>query len=147
MNSHRQQQCEENRALLIPIIETLIFWGEQELPIRGNDDSGPLNLAKPTKKDGKFCALLRFRENFGHKNLKNHLINSNKNSTYISPSIQNEIIDICGQLIRKNIVTKINKAGCFSILCDETLDVSGTEKLSMCVRYVDQNNQLREDFL
>ncbi|KAF0732371.1 zinc finger MYM-type protein 1-like, partial [Aphis craccivora] len=132
---------------LIPIIETIIFCGEQEISLRGNDDSGPLNLAKPPKKDGKFRALLRYRANFGDENLKNHLINSNRNSTYISPSIQNEIIDICGQLIRKNIVTKINKADCFSILCDETLDVSGTEQLSMCVRYVDQNNQLREDFL
>ncbi|XP_022177819.1 zinc finger MYM-type protein 1-like [Myzus persicae] len=147
LNSYRQQQCEENRAALIPIIETIIFCGEQELSLRGNDDSGLLNLSKPPKKDGKFRALLRFRANFGDENLKNHLINSNKNSTYLSPSIQNEIIDICGQLIRKNIVTKINEAGCFSILCDETLDVSGTEQLSMCVRYVDQNNQLREDFL
>ncbi|KAL4148894.1 hypothetical protein QTP88_003037 [Uroleucon formosanum] len=147
LNSYRQQQCEENRVALIPIIETIIFCGEQELSLRGNDNSGPLNLSKPPKKDGKFRALLRFRANFGDENLKNHLINSNKNSTYLSPSIQNEIIDICGQLIRKNIVTKINKAGCFSILCDETLDVSGTEQLSMCVRYVDQNNQLREDFL
>lgn len=76
-------------------------------------------MSKPPKKDGKFRALLRIRANFGDENLKNHLINSNKNSTYISSSIQNGIIDICGQLIRKNIVTKINKAGCFSILCDE----------------------------
>jgi hypothetical protein len=68
-------------------------------------------------------------------------------TTYISPSIQNEIIDICGQLIRKYIVTKINKADCFSILCNETLDVSSIEQLSMCVYYVDKNNQLHEDFL
>jgi len=99
LNSHRQQQCEENRAALIPIIETIIFCGEQELSLRGNDDSGPLNLPKPLKKDGKFRALLRFRANFGDENLKNHLINSNKNSTYINLSIQNEIIDICGELI------------------------------------------------
>jgi hypothetical protein len=87
-------------------------------------------LVKPPKKDGKFRALHRFRANFGDENLKNHLINNNKNSTYISLYI--EIINICGQNIRKNIVTKINKTGCFSILCDETLDVSGTEQLFTC---------------
>jgi len=58
LNSHRQQQCEEYRASLIPIMETINFCGEQELSLRGNDDSGPLNLSKPPKKDGKFSALL-----------------------------------------------------------------------------------------
>lgn len=42
---------------------------------------------------------------------------------------------------------KINKSKCFSILADETTDVSNIEQLSLCVRYVDNNNMLNEDFL
>lgn len=48
--TYSQQQCEENRAVLITIVETIIFCGEQEFSLRGNDDSGPLNLVKLPKK-------------------------------------------------------------------------------------------------
>lgn len=50
LNSHKQQQYEENRVVLISIIKTIIFCGEQGLSLRGDDDSGPLNLEKPPKK-------------------------------------------------------------------------------------------------
>lgn len=41
----------------------------------------------------------------------------------------------------------INKADCFTIVCDKTLDVSGIKQLSLCARYINFKNQLREDFL
>lgn len=36
---------------------------------------------------------------------------------------------------------------CFSVMADETTDISTTEQLSICVRYVDSNNILNESFL
>jgi len=36
---------------------------------------------------------------------------------------------------------------CFSVLADETTDISTTEQLSICVRYVDSKNILNESFL
>lgn len=36
---------------------------------------------------------------------------------------------------------------CFAVLADETTDISITEQLSLCVRYVDSNNVLNEQFL
>ncbi|KAF0725767.1 zinc finger MYM-type protein 1-like [Aphis craccivora] len=78
---------------------------------------------------------------------KNSSQSCQRNATCLSPTIQNDIIDICGNLITKKLVTDINKSGCFTILCDETLDVSGIEQLSLCARYINFKNQLREDFL
>lgn len=153
LDSQRAREKEENRAAIRPIIETILFCAEQELPLRGDHDSGPLMLEKPVKKDGKFRALLRFRANSGDENLKKHIIYSRKNATYVSPEIQNEIIQTCSNLITEEIVNKINSARCFSILADETMDVSATEQLSFCVRYVDkisdasQTLVIREDFL
>lgn len=145
--SQRKQQRNENRLALKPIIETIIFCGEQEIPLRGDNDSGPFSLQKLANKDGKFRALLRFRANSGDNNLKKHLLSCQQNASCLSPTIQNEIIDICGNLITKKLVTDINKSGCFTILCDKTLDVSGIEQLSLCARYINFKNQLREDFL
>jgi hypothetical protein len=36
---------------------------------------------------------------------------------------------------------------CFSVLADETTDISITEQLSLCVKYVDSNYVLNEQFL
>lgn len=70
--------------------------------------------------------------------------------SYTSPQIQNEIIEICGEVILEKIVSKINQAECFSILADDTTDVSGIEQFSLCARYTDEINEtivMREDFL
>lgn len=146
IDSYREILKQENRQKLIPIIDTIIFCGEQELPLRGHRDSGPLDLANPKFKDGKFRALLRFRTEAGDNNLKKHIENSTKNATYTSPDIQNEIIKICGNIIQEKIAIRVNKASCFSIICDETCDFSGIEQVAICVRYLSEEN-IYEDFL
>lgn len=46
------------------------------------------------------------------------------------------------------IVARVNASKCFSILADETADVSGVEQVSLCVRYVEINHlELCEEFL
>lgn len=151
INTQRQNQVLENRENLKPIIESIIFCGEQELALRGHEHDpenyGPIKLDKPKKKDGNFRALLRFRANSGDVQLKDHLTNCPKNASYHSPQMQNEIIDICAKLIQRKIVKQANDSGAFSILADETLDVSGKEQLSLCVRFVDPENNIHEDFL
>lgn len=118
------------------------------MPLRGDIDSGPLSLEKPLNKDGKFRSLLRYRSNFDY-NLRERLLNCPKNATYLSPDIQNQIINICGQLIQKKIASEIALSDCFSIITDETLDISGQEQLSICLRYVtaEEKPSLREDFV
>ncbi|XP_031358832.1 52 kDa repressor of the inhibitor of the protein kinase-like [Photinus pyralis] len=68
-------------------------------------------------------------------------------TTYISPLIQNEIISTCNDIILKKLVRKVNEAKYFSVLADETSDISATEQCSICVRYVDSENEVCEDFL
>ena len=97
-----------------------------------------------------FRALLRMRLKCGDKNLAEHLGNVSLNASYLSPKIQNEIITICGSLIQKQIAKKITEAKYFSILVDETMDISKVEQLSICVRYAEEENSifsLKEDFL
>lgn len=57
------------------MIETILFCAEQELPLRGDNDSGTLGLEKPPVRDGKFEIFAELK----------------KNAMYVSPHIQNEI--------------------------------------------------------
>jgi len=124
---------------------------------RGTNDSGPLSSkdVEPKQNDGNFRALLRMSVSCGDKNLIDHFENNKLNAFYLSPLIKNNFIEICGKIIQEQIVEKINKSKCFSVLVDETNDISCFEQLSLCVRYLEQiidakndiSYVLREDFL
>ncbi|GBL60876.1 Zinc finger MYM-type protein 1 [Araneus ventricosus] len=100
--------------------------------------------------DGNFRALLRMRISCGDTNLKEHVENTPLNAKYFSPEILNNIIKICGIIIQDDLVKKTNDAKCFADLVDSTTDISVTEQILLCVRYVTQGDRsfsLREDFL
>lgn len=63
-------------------------------------------------------------------------LESDKRYKYTSGKIQNEIIATCGDLILNKIVEEVNAVKCFSVLVDETTDISVKEQLTLCVRYV-----------
>ena len=49
--------------------------------------------------------------------------------------MQNKIISICNDLILKRLVDSINRFRFFSVLADETTDISCQEQLTLCARY------------
>ena len=77
--------------------------------------------------DGNFDELLRFKVEAGDKNLANHLKTAPRITTYLSPEIQNEVINACSSMIIEQLVSKIKSAKCFTALADETTNISGIE--------------------
>ena len=69
-----------------------------------------------------------------------HIITSEGRNKYLTPQIQNEIITACGDIMLWKIVKNVNASKCFSVLVDETTDISTIEQMAMCVRYVDDND-------
>ena len=70
------------------------------------------------------------------------------NVKYTSPKIQNELINLCEETVRDAIVPLANNSVGFSILADETADISGTEQLAIGVRFLDEKILLIcEEFL
>lgn len=129
----------------MPIIKTVIFCGQQNIPMRGHRDDGALS---ENRNEGHFRALIKFRIDAGDTDLKHHIETMPKNATYISKTIQNAIIKSCKSVILSKIVRKIEKSVFFSILVDETTDMSVKEQMSLCIRYFDvEENRIREDFI
>ncbi|KAE9522524.1 hypothetical protein AGLY_017071 [Aphis glycines] len=95
-----------------------------------------------------FRALLSFRVESGDTILMNHFETSPKNCTMISPRIQNEITIAAGDVLVGKIVERIKKFKFFSILVDETTDLSTVEQMTVCVRYIEYTSNwiIREDF-
>jgi len=151
ISTQRFEQIKENRERLRPIIETLIFCGQQNIPLRGHKDDGKLidtdnSESSPTSNEGNFRELLRLRIRSGDVNLKKHLENTSSRATYIGKNIQNELLDCIGSVIKSQILKNVQKAGVYSIMFDETTDISCVEQLSLTLRYV-INNEVHEDFV
>lgn len=96
--------------------------------------------------EGNFRELLKFRIDSGDNILKNHLQNCPKNASFISKTTQNDLIDCCASVILHKIVNVIKESKYFSILIDETSDISTSEQLVLCIRYV-FHDKVQEDFL
>ncbi|XP_022177201.1 52 kDa repressor of the inhibitor of the protein kinase-like [Myzus persicae] len=147
LSIERSRQIEQNRNILLSVIKTIILCSKQEIDLRGSNDFGNV-MNINTFNDGNFRALLRFRVDSGDTILEEHLKNGPKNSLYTSPGIQNEIISICGDIVKSKIIQRVNAAECFSVLADETTDIGRIEQMSVCLRYFDQGEKkIREDFL
>jgi len=66
----------------------------------------------------------------------------------ISPRIQNETIVAVGDVIVEKIVERVKRCKFFSVLIDETTDVSAVKQMMVCLRYVDTSYWIiREDFV
>jgi hypothetical protein len=73
---------------------------------------------------GIFQALLHFQIKAGDQNLKQHLEEGKKNdATYTSPQIQNDIIRLCGMVIKDYILKDAKEASAYSLMKDESQDV------------------------
>ena len=144
MNRASQKIIEDNRKKLIPIIETVILCGRQNFALRGHrDDATNWDKGNP----GNFQSLLNYRVKGGDTILKDHFQRAPKNATYRSKSVQNELIQCCADFIRNKLTTEIKKAKYFSVLADEANDYSNKEQMSFIIRFVDENDEIREEFL
>ena len=54
----------------------------------------------------------------------------------LSPTIQNELIDVLASHLKKNIISDIMAAPFYSIITDTTQDISKVDQLSQLYRYV-----------
>lgn len=121
---------------LIPIIKTTMFCGMQNIPLRSHRHDGQLltEAGKERIREGNFRALLKFRIGAGDKGLKSHLQSCGENASYISNT--------------SKIAFEIKRAQFFTVIADETIDLSTQEQLSICIRYFDKKSlEIKEDFI
>ena len=143
INSLLQQQIKRNREILKSLFKTIIFCGRNNIALRGPRDDDPQNASL----SGNFQALLEFRIDSGDQTLQHHLKTAPRNATYISKTIQNEMITTVGAIIVNNLSQEIRESKYFSIMSDEAADISNKENLSVMIRFLDSTKTVREEFV
>ena len=129
LNRSYSEKVQKNRDTLCSILDVVILLAKRGIPFRGRWD-------KSAKRDnGNFEYFIHWLEKYDN-NLSDHLSSAAKNARYLSPQVQNEMIDCLGEVIRSTLVSNVNQSKFISIMADETTDVSTIQQLSVCVRYL-----------
>lgn len=116
LNVARVQDVIENRKHIIFLLKATLFLAKQGLAFRGHNETDCSN------NKGNFIQLLEmFADNAMAVKLKSRY------GHYTSPEYQNDLIHIIASCTRKNILSKISSIGVYTILVDETKDISKKE--------------------
>ena len=89
---------------------------------------------------------LRLQVEAADKQTSDLFLKAPYNASYLSWRVQNEIISLMGDAIKKQILSDTSQCKYLSILADETTDVSQTEQLSLSVRFI-KDTKVHEEFL
>ncbi|XP_075448797.1 52 kDa repressor of the inhibitor of the protein kinase isoform X1 [Ascaphus truei] len=142
-NSHLTPEEKENQDYLKSLFEILILMGKQNIPLEGHKEELPEGIFTPDN----FQALLEYRINSGDEVLRKRFEMTAVNVEYCSRTQQKQMLDICESCIREEMVREVREAQFFSIITDDAVDLAGEEHMPVFVRFIDETNNLREEFL
>lgn len=128
-----EKQVLKNRAFLTSIIKCIELCGRQGIGLRGHRDDANSSASN----QGNFKALIELRLDAGDTELYEHLQTSNRNSTYMSKTTQNELLLCIKKYIQSQIINQVKSSGgFFGIEADEVTDSANWEQLGLVIRYL-----------
>ena len=124
----------ERRKCFLHLLSNARFLSRQGLPFRGDGN----------ELDSNYMQLIRLRfENT--KDLVDWI--KQKTDKYTSPESQNEMIQVMSNRVLRMVSGRIRNATFYSVMIDETTDVSNVEQVVVCFRWVSENFDVHEDFV
>nr|KJB67042.1 hypothetical protein B456_010G171300 [Gossypium raimondii] len=137
---HRQttQQILANRLRLKTSIDVVRWLSFQGCAFKGHDESSR------SKNRGNFLELLLLLASYDEK-VEDILKSALQNASYTSSTIQKEILQIHANRVRNVIREEIGDRK-FSIIVDEARDESKKEQMTIILRFIDKQGQVKERF-
>lgn len=140
LDSQRHAAVKENQEYLTTVIESILFCARQGIPLRGHDEGEGSN------NQGNLRELMKLRSK-DNEQTRRFLTQREKFYTYMNSATQNEIIEIMAQQVLESIIKEVKDACIFSIIADETMDLSRHEQVALIVRYVSHALIVNERFI
>ena len=142
VDARKAANIERNRAVLKSIARAVLYCGRQCIALRG-DAEGVDSFGNP----GNFLALLKLLAIHDDMLCSRLETPAMRCVTHLSPQTQNELITVMGKhIILQGILDDLNAAPYYSILADEVTS-HNVAHLAICARFVDENKDVREEFL
>jgi len=120
VNTQYNQEVAENREYLKCVLETLLFCARQGIAIRGHREN------EESQNKGNFQELLNLRSR-DNDIIRRYFTEKEKNFRYVSGEYLNEFLGYMANIVIRDIVDNVLIANIFSIIVDETQDLSRHE--------------------
>ncbi|KAM3859970.1 zinc finger MYM-type protein 1 [Diretmus argenteus] len=127
----------ERREYLRCIVAVTAFLAKQGLPFRGHREG------EDSLNQGNFLETMKLLKQFDPF-LQDYTAPSN--AAYLSKDIQTQVIASCATVTTDKIVKEMTESKVYSVMADEARD-GLCEQLSVCVRYIAPDGDLKERFL
>ena len=130
---HAQDKL-ERRQCFLKLLSNVRFLAKQGLPLRGDGD----------ELDSNYMQLLKLR---GEDDSRVLDWLKRKTDKYTSPEMQNEMISVMAHVVLRQIASSIHSSPFYTIMVDETTDVSNQEQVVLCIRWVSSDFEVHEEFM
>lgn len=125
-------EVKHSQKMLLTILKAVQFLSRQGLALRGDNNETNSNFSQTLNLLDVDGSLRQWMER--------------KQNKYTSPMIQNEILQLLALSILRDVASNIQNKF-FTIMCDECTDSSNKEQLVICLRWVDEDLSVHEDFI
>ena len=124
--------------MLLNVLRNIGYLVRQSLPLRGTWDYGETGCE--LNSNFQQLMLLRWEED-------SEIAEWIKGKEYSNPAIQTEIIEVMALGVLKQISSNIQNALVYTMMADESSDVSNKEQVVVCIRWVDDELIAHEEFV
>lgn len=139
LDSKVATEKKDNTQMLLKIIQSLHYLAQQGMGIRGSYT----NESDFTEANSNFTRLLLLIS----RDVPQLNVWLAQKKSYISPQIQNELLQFMSHHILRKKLEKIKEHKYFTIMVDETRDISNCEQAVVCLRHVGDDLVPIEDFI
>ena len=134
LSSQLARERLERRKCLLKLLSNARFLARQGLPFRGDN----------VEADSNFMQLIYLRHEDDVK-LVDWL--NQKTNKYTSGKMQNEMMKVMALRVLREIAESLQNAPFFTVMVDETADVSNMEQVVICLRWVSEDFNIQEEFI
>ena len=139
-------KLKSKKQRLHAVVKSLIVCAKQGIALRAhrNEEASELvsqplttidrkkqQIVLGDKNPGNFLHLMKFREDSGDQTIQDIA----KCSSYTSPRVQNSLLQLISEQMLGQVVSRMGN-GFFTVIADETSDVSNKEQLCLALRYI-----------
>ncbi|KAJ4936099.1 hypothetical protein JOQ06_017623 [Pogonophryne albipinna] len=131
----------EFRDHLRSLFEVVVMLGKQSIPIVA------CKVSEAEHMSSNLQALVDYRMNAGDEALKKRFQATAVNTEYLSATQQSQLLDVCENTVREEMLMEVRESRFFSLVTGDLVDFANEKHLPLFLRYVNQQNALREEFL
>ena len=123
-SSQHSKDKHDRRVCFLKMLSNIRFLGRQGLPLRGAGDGSNSN----------FVQLFKLRAEDDPRLLDWF---ARKTDKYVSGEMQNRILEVMAQQVLAKVESYLHSAPFYTIMVDETTDISNREQVVICICWVD----------